>query len=125
VRVTGNSVTAFKVGDKVVTHLAPFIPDDQWPGFPEITAGMGQQVNGTLTQYGVFPQRGLVHMPKTCTFPQAATLTCSALTAWNSLFGLKGREPKSGDWVLTQGTGGVSIAALQVGIFITLYPCGD
>jgi NADPH:quinone reductase-like Zn-dependent oxidoreductase len=109
----GSSVKDYKPGDKVVTHLAPGISDDQWPNFADITKGMGQQVNGTLTQYGVFPQSGLVHMPKSCTFVEASTLTCSALTAWNSLYGLKGREPKSGDWVLTQGTGGVSIAALQ------------
>jgi NADPH:quinone reductase-like Zn-dependent oxidoreductase len=114
VLATGSSVIAFKAGDKVVTHLAPFIPENQWPSFANITAGMGQQVNGTLTQFGVFPQSGLVHAPKNANMPQAATLTCSALTAWNSLFGLKGREPVKGDWILTQGTGGVSIAALQV-----------
>jgi len=53
-------------------------------------------------------------MPSNLSFEQAATLTCSALTAWNALFGLRGRELKAGEWVLVQGTGGVSIAALQV-----------
>ncbi|KAF5974270.1 alcohol dehydrogenase [Fusarium coicis] len=42
---------------------------------------------------------------------EAATLPCSALRAWNALYGLKAVLP--GDWVLTQGTGGVSISALQ------------
>jgi NADPH:quinone reductase-like Zn-dependent oxidoreductase len=72
VLATGGSVSAFKAGDKVCTNLVPLIPDDQWPQFAEITAGMGQQVNGTLCEYGVFPQSALVHMPKNCTFPQAA-----------------------------------------------------
>lgn len=81
---------------------------------PDITLGLGQQAHGTLTQYGVFHETALVHMPAGISFTEAATLTCSALTAWNALFGLKGREVKKGDWVLTQGTGGVSIAALQV-----------
>ncbi|KIW01338.1 uncharacterized protein PV09_07110 [Verruconis gallopava] len=116
VRAVGSSVTGFEIGDKVCTHLAPFIADDQWPNFGNITAGLGQQVNGTLTEYGVFPQTAIVHMPNNCSFAQAATLTCSALTAWNALFGLQGRQPKKGDWVLTQGTGGVSIAALQFAV---------
>ncbi|KAK1580162.1 uncharacterized protein LY79DRAFT_692735, partial [Colletotrichum navitas] len=38
------------------------------------------------------------------------------LTTWNALFGLKGREPGPGTWVLVQGTGGVSIAALQLAV---------
>ena len=114
VLAVGPLVKDLKEGDKVVTHLAPGIPDDQWPTFADITAGLGQQKHGTLSQYGVFTQSALVPMPKGCTFAEAATLTCSALTAWNALFGLKGREVKKGDWVLTQGTGGVSIAALQV-----------
>jgi NADPH:quinone reductase-like Zn-dependent oxidoreductase len=49
-------------------------------------------------------------------FEEAATLTCSGLTAFNALFGLRGREVKAGDWVLVQGTGGVSIAALQFAV---------
>lgn len=109
-------MTAFKANDKVCTHLTPSLADDAFPAFADITAGLGQQVNGTLCQYGVFPQSALVPMPKNCTFEQAATLTCSALTAWNCIFGLKGRELKKGDWILTQGTGGVSIAALQFAI---------
>jgi NADPH:quinone reductase-like Zn-dependent oxidoreductase len=112
------SASGFKVGDKVITHLVPFIPDGDFPAFSHIATGMGQEVDGTLREYGVFHESSLVLMPKTISFEQAATLTCSALTAWNGLFGLKGREPKKGDWVLTQGTGGVSIAALQFAIAV-------
>lgn len=81
-----------------------------------ISTGMGQQVNGTLTQYAAFPESCLVHAPKKLSFEQAATLTCSGLTAWNACMGLKGREVKKGDWVLVQGSGGVSIASLQVSL---------
>jgi NADPH:quinone reductase-like Zn-dependent oxidoreductase len=114
VLAVGPSVKDFKEGDKVVTHLVPNLKDNQWPTMADITLGLGQQAHGTLTQYGVFHHTALVQMPNGITFTEAATLTCSALTAWNALFGLKGREVKKGDWVLTQGTGGVSIAALQV-----------
>lgn len=53
-------------------------------------------------------------MPKNLSFEEAATLTCSGLTAWNALVGDGGIAGLKGKTVLTQGTGGVSIAALQV-----------
>jgi NADPH:quinone reductase-like Zn-dependent oxidoreductase len=53
-------------------------------------------------------------MPSTLGFIEASTLTCSGLTAWNALFGIAGHAPKEGSFVLVQGSGGVSIAALQV-----------
>ena len=52
-------------------------------------------------------------MPTTLNFQQASTLTCAALTAWNALYGVLGKSLKPGDTVLTQGTGGVSVFALQ------------
>jgi NADPH:quinone reductase-like Zn-dependent oxidoreductase len=52
-------------------------------------------------------------MPSNLNFLEASTLTCAALTAWNALYGLETRALKPGQWVLTQGTGGVSIFALQ------------
>lgn len=55
-------------------------------------------------------------MPTNIGFRAASTLTCSALTAWNGLFGIPGKVPKEGDIVVTQGTGGVSIAALQFAV---------
>lgn len=75
--------------------------------------GLGQNAHGTIQQFGVFHESALVHMPKNLSYEQAATLTCSGLTAWNALYG-GGKGPKKGDTILTQGTGGVSIAALQV-----------
>ena len=52
-------------------------------------------------------------MPTTLNFQQASTLSCAALTAWNALYGVEGKSLKPGDTILTQGTGGVSIFALQ------------
>ena len=57
---------------------------------------------------GAFSEEGLVSMPNGLTFIEAATLSCSGITAWNALFGLLGKQVTAGDWVLTQGTGGVS-----------------
>ncbi|CZR62768.1 related to alcohol dehydrogenase [Phialocephala subalpina] len=108
----GNLVTPFVPGDKVVTHMTPNFAEDAFPTFTEICAGLGHTVDGTIREFGVFDQSALVHMPKNLSFEEAATLTCSGLTAWNALFG-GGRTIGKGDSVLTQGTGGVSIAALQ------------
>jgi len=53
-------------------------------------------------------------MPSNITFHQAATLSCSGVTAWNALYGNEGgKGPRPGDWVLTIGSGGVSCAAVQ------------
>lgn len=99
-----------------MTHLTPTIPDDQFPTLIEVGAGLGQTIDGTLQEVGIFPEPALVHAPKDLSLDRAATLTCSGLTAWNALFGLKGNELQADDWVLVQGTGGVSIAALQFAV---------
>ncbi|KAI0191154.1 hypothetical protein EV127DRAFT_428758 [Xylaria flabelliformis] len=72
--------------------------------------------HGTLCRRGIFRHGALVPKPSNLSHAQAATLTCSGLTAWNALMGCKGREVKQGDFVLIQGTGGVSIAALQIAV---------
>lgn len=106
----GKSVTRFKKGDKVLTlfnqrHIGgPPNPDNA-------ASGLGGNLNGVLRQYGAFHENGLVLMPSSLSYEEGATLPCAALTAWNALYGLKPLKP--GDTVLTQGTGGVSIFALQ------------
>ncbi|RKL42820.1 hypothetical protein BFJ70_g4519 [Fusarium oxysporum] len=107
---TGANVTMWKAGDKVVTlfnqehQTEPIDP-------PAALSGLGSAIDGTLTEYGVFKETGLVRLPSNLNFVEGATLSCAGLTAWNALYGLK--PVKSGDSVLVQGTGGVSIFALQ------------
>ncbi|KAH6994659.1 hypothetical protein EDB82DRAFT_537515 [Fusarium venenatum] len=106
----GSKVTRFETGSKVVTlfnqshYGGPLTPK-------VLGTGLGGTIDGTLRQYGIFNENGLVDMPKNLSYLEAGTLSCSALTAWNALYGLKAVLP--GDWVLTQGTGGVSISGLQ------------
>jgi NADPH:quinone reductase-like Zn-dependent oxidoreductase len=102
-------------------HMVPDMPDHLLPGFEDVAGGLGQASDGTLRELAVFPEEGLVRMPDNMTFEQAATLPCSGLTAWNALMGLRGREVKSGDYVLVQGTGGVSVAALHVSLNILMH----
>jgi NADPH:quinone reductase-like Zn-dependent oxidoreductase len=59
----------------------------------------------------VFNENGLVHLPKNYSYEQGATLPCAAVTAWHALV-IAGKV-KAGDTVLVQGTGGVSVFALQ------------
>lgn len=79
-----------------------------------LTSGVGGVVDGTLRQYGAYSEQGLVAMPQSLDYIQASTLSCAAVTAWNGLYGLESKALKAGDTVLTQGTGGVSLFALQV-----------
>ena len=74
--------------------------------------------DGAFREYAVIPEHGLVHVPETYTWPQAASLPCVAVTAWNALFG--DRKTVAGDTVLIQGTGGVSLFALEVSFMSSL-----
>jgi NADPH:quinone reductase-like Zn-dependent oxidoreductase len=105
----GSKVTRWKKGDKVVTL---FNQGHQF-GPVDIAAshtGLGGVLDGTLREYGVFNENGIVRQPANLDALEASTLTCAGLTAWNALYGL--RPLKAGDTVLVQGTGGVSIFGL-------------
>ena len=112
VLAVGSRVTDFEVGDKVCTLFNQ--GHQAGPMCPEyLQTGLGGAVDGTLRQYGVFPASGLVAAPTNLTPDEAGTLTCAPVTAWNALYGLESKALKPGQCVLTQGTGGVSIAAIQ------------
>ncbi|KAI0000255.1 NAD(P)-binding protein [Xylariaceae sp. FL0662B] len=106
----GPKVSKWKKGDRVVTL---FNQGHQY-GPVDLAAagtGLGGVLDGSLRQYGVFNETGLVRAPKNLDFVEASSLTCAALTSWNALYGLRPLKP--GETVLVQGTGGVSIFALQ------------
>jgi len=112
VEAVGSGVTRFQKGDKVLTlfnqgHLAGSLD------YTTVQTGVGGVIDGALQQYGAFNEQGLVAMPSNLDFLQGSTLVCAGLTAWNGLYGLESRSLKPGDWVLTQGTGGVSMFAVQ------------
>ncbi|KAL2870887.1 putative raffinose synthase protein Sip1 [Aspergillus lucknowensis] len=106
----GSKVSQFKRGDKVVTL---FNQHHQYGAIDAAAAksGLGGVIDGTLRQYGVFNENGVVRAPSNLDFLESSTLTCAGLTSWNALYGLKPLLP--GQTVLVQGTGGVSIFALQ------------
>ncbi|PTB38013.1 hypothetical protein M441DRAFT_60320 [Trichoderma asperellum CBS 433.97] len=108
----GKHVRRFTPGDRVVTA---FFQDYVGGRFqPNMAASMlGGTLDGTLRTYGAFNEQGLARIPSNLSFLEASTLSCAGLTAWSALFGLSDYKLNAGQWVLTQGTGGVSVFALQ------------
>lgn len=109
----GPGVTRVKVGDRVAGIFF-----QRWLA-GEITAAyfasaLGGAIDGMLADLVVLHEDGLVHFPAHLTYEEAATLPCAAVTAWQGLVTKGGI--KAGDTILVQGTGGVSIFALQFGV---------
>lgn len=110
VSAVGDGVTRVKVGERVAgCFLQRWLdgPLDDAKG--KSALGGGQQ--GMLVEQVVLPEDGVVPVPKHLSDAEAAALPCAALTAWNALVTSGGI--KAGDTVLVQGTGGVSLFALQ------------
>lgn len=107
----GEGVAAFKPGDQV---LSTFFPN--WaaggPSLERITGVPGDHVDGFAAEYVAMPASAFTRLPKGWSLAEAATLPCAALTAWRAL--MVEARIKPGDVVLTQGTGGVSIFAVQL-----------
>ncbi len=110
VEAVGDGVTQFKVGD-LVTSI--FFPEwiDGAPPATAFTGVPGDGIDGYAREAVVTPQHWFTHAPTGYTAAEAATLTCAGLTAWRALF-VDGCV-KPGSTVLVQGSGGVSVFALQ------------
>jgi NADPH:quinone reductase-like Zn-dependent oxidoreductase len=106
----GSEVEGFKPGDRVAsTFFERWISGEATDEQARTALGAGRP--GVLAEYVALHQDGVIHLPGHLTYAEAATLPCAAVTAWNALIA-KGNI-KAGDTVLTLGTGGVSIFALQ------------
>jgi NADPH:quinone reductase-like Zn-dependent oxidoreductase len=110
VAAVGHGVTRFAVGDRVIGCFHP-----RWFGGPikpdYLTDRLGANLDGMLAEYAVINEEAAVSVPDDLSFEEAATLPCAAVTAWVALTGHY--RVTAGNVVLTQGTGGVSIFALQ------------
>jgi NADPH:quinone reductase-like Zn-dependent oxidoreductase len=109
VAAVGAGVTAWKPGDRVAGIFM-----QNWLDGPLTAAkargALGGDIDGMLADYVVLNENGLVRIPDHLSFQEAATLPCAAVTAWNAV---ATGDVKPGSTVLIQGTGGVSIFALQ------------
>jgi NADPH:quinone reductase-like Zn-dependent oxidoreductase len=106
----GDGVSRVKVGDRV----APLFFQDWMSGQRKaeyVNTALGAGLDGCLAEYMCLNERGVSKVPAHLTDGEVATLPCAALTAWNTL-NCTGKL-KAGDIVVVQGTGGVSMFALQ------------
>ncbi|WP_100866509.1 zinc-dependent alcohol dehydrogenase family protein [Novosphingobium kunmingense] len=110
IEAVGEGVTGFKVGDQVVSTFFP-----EWiDGAPPATAFRGvpgDGIDGYAREAVVTPEHWFTRVPAGYSAAEAATLTCAGLTAWRALFVDNAIKP--GSTVLIQGSGGVSVFALQ------------
>ncbi|TGK11989.1 NAD(P)-dependent alcohol dehydrogenase [Leptospira fletcheri] len=106
----GEDVSEFRTGDKVNALFAPYWIDGP-ASKKELRTTLGGPLDGTLREFAILPSSGVVLAPSHLSYEEASTLPCAALTAWSSFF-VENRV-KPGDTVLIQGTGGVSLFALQ------------
>ncbi len=107
----GAKVTKWKVGDRVMSSFFPNWVDGELSDAHHAVA-LGGGSDGMLREEVVLPEHSWVRMPNGWTFEEAATLPCAGLTAWQALFEVASVKP--GDTVLVQGSGGVSVFALQL-----------
>jgi NADPH:quinone reductase-like Zn-dependent oxidoreductase len=106
----GPEVTQVKVGDRVASLVV-----QEWlcgaPCKDHHRSTLGGPLDGTLSEQRIFPESSVIKIPDYLTYEEASTLPCAAITAWRSLF--VEYHLKAGETVLLQGTGGVSLFALQ------------
>jgi NADPH:quinone reductase-like Zn-dependent oxidoreductase len=110
VEAVGEGVSRVRVGDRVSTlFFQKWLAGKPTPA--ALASALGMPIPGAGRELAAFHEDGVSKVPDFLTDQQVATLPCAALTAWRALFEDARLQP--GDWVLLQGTGGVSIFGLQ------------
>ncbi|GAA0886516.1 NAD(P)-dependent alcohol dehydrogenase [Sphingobacterium siyangense subsp. cladoniae] len=110
VEALGEDVSGWKVGDCVaIQYVQDWIKGDFQK---EYNTRVAWQTQGVLAEYVCLPEYGIVKAPRNLSFEEACTLPIAAVTAWHAL--INQANLQLGQSVLTQGTGGVSIFALQL-----------
>jgi NADPH:quinone reductase-like Zn-dependent oxidoreductase len=106
----GPDVREFVSGDRVIgSFFESWIGGE--PSEAKMRSALGGSVDGVLGEYRIFPTHALVRTPNYLSDIEAAALPCAGVTAWSAVIKLGGVKP--GQIVLTQGTGGVSLFAIQ------------
>jgi len=111
VAAIGSGVTRVRIGERVMPTFFQNWFSGPIPSQDSVLA-LGGHADGVAREFACFPQDAVVKVPDALGDLEAATLPCAGLTAWSSLFVIRATRP--GDVVLLLGTGGVSIAALQL-----------
>jgi NADPH:quinone reductase-like Zn-dependent oxidoreductase len=109
----GSGANRFHIGDRVAGIFFQAWISGRAPTNATQTA-LGGFIDGMLSQYVVLDDSGVVKIPATLSYEEAATLPCAGVTAWNGLFTRGRMQP--GDFVLLEGTGGVSLLGLSLAL---------
>lgn len=112
IEALGTGASRFAVGDRVINNFNAGWVDGPPPRIAGVVPSFGGPVPGVLAEYVVVPEAWLVKAPESLSYAEASTLPCCGLTAWTSLVELGRMRP--GETVVVQGTGGMSIFALQL-----------
>lgn len=107
----GKDVSRFKTGDRVITLYATKWADGD-PAGDENTHTLGSTIQGALAEYLVLDQQSLALAPRYLSDDEAASISCAGVTAWQAL--IEKGQLKADQFVLVQGTGGVSLFGLQI-----------
>jgi NADPH:quinone reductase-like Zn-dependent oxidoreductase len=116
----GSRVSQWKIGDRVAGLFLP-----KWSGgelTPEkyLSPLGGAAADGVLAEYVVFNEQAAVKTPDNLSDAEAATLPVAALTAWHAV--VRRSQVRRGETILIQGTGGVSLFALQFANALGAHP---
>lgn len=122
----GAGVTRFKVGERACpAYFQTWISGE--PNLERLTYSLGGPLDGTMAEYMCLSEEGLVKVPAYLSALEAASLPCAGVTAWSAL--VESGRIKPGDRVLLQGSGGVSLFALQfakmLGAEVTVISSSD
>jgi NADPH:quinone reductase-like Zn-dependent oxidoreductase len=122
----GPGVTRARPGDRVCPVFSQGWISGE-PSIERLKQSLGGPLDGTMAEYMVLPEEGVVKVPAHLTDEQAASLPCAALTAWSAIVTHDNLGP--GSQVLVQGTGGVALFALQFaklrGAHVTVISSSD
>jgi NADPH:quinone reductase-like Zn-dependent oxidoreductase len=110
IAAVGAGVTRVRPGDRVAGIFMQAWREGE-PSQEKSASALGGAIPGVAAEYVVFDSEGVVKVPSHLSDEEAATLPCAAVTAWHAL--ITSGHLAAGEAVLVQGTGGVSIFALQ------------
>ena len=108
----GDGVSGVKAGDRIAgIFMQKWLAGGMTEAAPR--SALGGDIDGMLAEYVVLDENGVVHIPDHLSYEEASTLPCAAVTAWHAVIehGLK-----PGETMVTLGTGGVSLFALQFAV---------
>jgi NADPH:quinone reductase-like Zn-dependent oxidoreductase len=113
----GGSVTRFKPGDRVTGSYFARWRDGRIS--TELIDQLGCTLDGMLAEYILMDEQWAARVPEHLSWEEAATLSCAGVTAWSAVANSGAAIP--GNTVLTLGTGGVSLYAIQFAKIMGCY----